>query len=101
MEKRFLRALAHHLEPVLHVGKEGISPAVLRQLDEVLERHELVKVKVQREAPVEAREAAERLAQAAGASVAQVVGRVVVLYRERREEPTLELPRRPRPGRSP
>ena len=49
--RRQLRAAGHHLSPVVQVGKEGVTEAVLRQLDRALLDHELVKVKMGTETP--------------------------------------------------
>ena len=59
--RKALRAAGHHLSPVVQVGKEGVTEAVLRQLDEALATHELVKVKIGTESPEDRFEAADRL----------------------------------------
>lgn len=92
-QRRHLRGLAHHVDPVVQVGKEGISSGTASALRAALERHELVKVRVLESAPVARDEAAEPLARAAGAHVIATIGRMVVLYRMRSEEPRIELPR--------
>jgi RNA-binding protein len=94
--RKALRAAGHHLSPVVQVGKEGVTDAVLRQLDEQLAAHELVKVKVGTESPEDRFEAAERLGEAAGAQVAQILGRTVLVYRKHPERPRFE-PREERP----
>ena len=58
--RKALRAAGHHLSPVVQVGKEGVTAAVLAQLDEALLAHELVKVKVGTESPEDRFEAAAR-----------------------------------------
>ncbi len=88
--RRRLRAAGHHLAPVVQVGKEGVSEAVLRQLDGALAAHELVKVKVGTESPEDRFEAASRLGAACGAAVAQVLGRTVLVYRKHPEKPRYE-----------
>jgi len=88
--RKALRAAAHHLSPVVQVGKDGVSEAVLRQLDAQLAAHELVKVKVGTESPEDRFEAAERLGEAAGAQVAQILGRTVLVYRKHPEKPRFE-----------
>ena len=45
-QRRHLKALAHHLKPILHVGKGGVTPALAAELDTVLDSLELVKVKL-------------------------------------------------------
>jgi RNA-binding protein len=79
--RKALRAAGHHLSPVVQVGKEGVSAAVLAQLDAQLAAHELVKVRVGTESPEDRFEAAERLGAAAGAQIAQILGRTVLVYR--------------------
>ncbi len=99
-QKRFLRSLAHDLDPVLMVGHQGITDAVLKELDRVLEAHELIKVRLAQNAPLDAAEAAAALAQASGAQVAQVIGHVVVAYRPAREPEDRKI-RLPAPRKRP
>ncbi len=88
--RKALRAAGHHLSPVVQVGKDGVTGSVLRQLDEQLSVHELVKVRVGTESPEDRFEAAERLGEAAGAQIAQVLGRTVLVYRRHPEKPRFE-----------
>jgi RNA-binding protein len=103
--RRALRAAGHHLSPVVQVGKEGVTEAVVRQLEEALRAHELVKVKVGTESPDDRFEAAERLGASASAQVAQILGRTALLYRKHPEKPRFEKPPepkvRPQPGEPP
>ena len=88
--RRALRAAGHHLSPVVQVGKEGLTEAVLRQLDEALAAHELVKVKVGTESPADRFEAAERIGAEPDVQVAQVLGRTMLVYRRHPERPRFE-----------
>jgi len=88
--RKALRAAGHHLSPVLQVGKEGVTEAVLKQLDEQLTAHELVKVRVGAESPEDRFEAAERLGAAAGAQLAQILGRTILVCRRHPEKPKYE-----------
>ncbi len=88
--RKALRAAGHHLSPVVQVGKEGVSEAVLAQLDAQLAAHELVKVRIGTESPEDRFEAAGRLGAAAGAQVAQILGRTVLVYRRHPEKPRFE-----------
>jgi len=91
-QRQHLRALAHHLEPVVQVGHEGLSEAVLQQIDEALAAHELIKVKLGGECPVSREEAAQAIATGAHAEIAQIIGRVIVAYRRRPKKAKLSLP---------
>ena len=92
--RRTLRAAGHHLAAIVQVGKEGVTTAVVQQLDEALRAHELVKVKVGTESPEDRFETAERLRVDAGAQVAQILGRTMLVYRRHPESPRFE----PRPA---
>ncbi len=92
-QRAYLRSLANTLQPIVHVGKGGLSDTIEKQADDALTARELVKGKVLESAPDTARESAEKLAQAVNAEVVQVIGRVFVLYRRNEEEPVIVLPR--------
>ena len=92
-QRRHLRALGHHLGPVVQVGHEGVSDAVVRQADQQLESHELIKVKIGESSPQDRHDAAALLAERTHARVAQVLGRTALLYRPRKENPQIVLPR--------
>ena len=82
-ERAAFRAQANHLEPLFQVGKGGMSDALIKQTDDALRARELIKVKVLLESsPITPRETADELAKATGAEVIQVIGGVIVLYRE-------------------
>ena len=91
-QRRYVRALGQRLAATLHVGHEGVSEAVVRQADALLEVHELVKVRVGDNAPEDRHATAEDLAQRTGAELAQVLGRTALLYRRRTTDPTIVLP---------
>jgi RNA-binding protein len=80
-----LRAEAHHLDPLVHVGAQGVTPTVVSSLDDALRTRELVKVQLGRPIEERPRAIAERLAQETGAIVVQVIGRTATLYRENPE----------------
>lgn len=91
-QRRHLRSLAHHLDPVVTVGKEGVTDAVLTKLNVELELHELLKVKITQNAPESVKDTAVVLGERSGAAVAQTIGRTAVLYRRRKEKPEIRLP---------
>ncbi len=82
-ERAQFRAQANHLEPLFQIGKGGMSDALIKQTDDALRARELIKVKVLLESsPITPRETADELSKATGAEVIQVIGGVIVLYRE-------------------
>ena len=84
-ERAALRAEAHHLGAMVHVGHLGADDRVVTALDDALRTHELVKIQLNRSAEESARDAANRLAGALGADVVQVIGRTATLYRHNAE----------------
>jgi RNA-binding protein len=93
-QRRYLRSLAHHVDPLIQVGKEGLSDALLSAVAKTLADHELVKVRVLEASPLDRHEIAAPLAAALGAHVVGTVGRIVLLYRMRVEQPGIQLPAR-------
>jgi RNA-binding protein len=92
-QRAHLRALAHHLKPVVQIGKEGVTDASVRSAQEAFNTRELVKVKVQEAAPTPAREAAQELASRVDqATLVAAIGRTAILYRPDPEKPEIELP---------
>lgn len=91
-QRRHLRALGHHLQFAVQLGKGGLTPGVVSAVDAALTQHELVKVKIGPEAPEDRHDIAEALATATKCSVAQVLGRTLLLYRKHPKEPKIVLP---------
>lgn len=81
-QARYLRGLGHHLQPVVMIGKEELSDAVLASIEEALTAHELIKVKLQEGCLLDRREAAVLLAEQTSSAVAQVLGKTILLYRQ-------------------
>jgi RNA-binding protein len=92
-QKSFLRSLAHKLKPVVQVGHQGATEAVLAAVEVALERHELIKVKVSGESETDVVELAPALEKGTFSQVAQIIGHTVVLYRRRDKDPKIVLPR--------
>lgn len=88
---RHLRALAHPLKPVVQVGDNGVSAAVIEHTEQALEDHELIKVKVAGDRD-DVKAAAEVLVRRTGAVQVQIIGKTIVLYKRRAKDPEIELP---------
>lgn len=86
-----LRGLANSLEVILQIGKGGITPTVLKQLNEALLARELIKGKVLENSMLTAREAAQVLAEAAECEIIQVIGSKFVLFRQNPQKPIYDI----------
>lgn len=92
-QTRFLRGQAHDLKALLQLGAKGLTPAFIAELDEVLERHELIKVKVGGEDREERDAVIASLIDQSGAALVQRIGHTAVLYRPSKERRQIVLPR--------
>ena len=86
-----LRSMGTILEPIVHIGKEGINDNLCKQAWDALEARELIKVTVQKNAPLDAREACAELCQRVHAEPVQVIGNRFVIYRQAREDSKIRL----------
>ena len=100
-QRRYLRSLGHALNPVVQIGRGGLTEQVIAAITEALASHELIKIKVGSASDLERQDAADQAARATGAEVAQVLGNTALLYRRHPENPVIALPAaEDRPGRS-
>lgn len=92
-QTRYLRGLAHPLRPVVLLGGKGVTPGVVKELEQALADHELIKVRLS--GNDRAARAAElmKLAESSRAETVQTIGHIAVLYRRNDEQPKIALPR--------
>lgn len=90
-QRRQLRGLAHHLEAVVQVGTRGITDELVGAVDAALDDHELVKVRVGENAPIDRHEVGPALADRTHAHDIGCIGRIVILYRRHPTEPRVPL----------
>jgi RNA-binding protein len=88
-----LRALAHHLDPVVHLGKEGLTDSVTAAVTAALETHELIKIRLPQLEKAQRKSMTASLAAATSAHVAAEIGRVAVLYKRHPNKPKIALPK--------
>lgn len=79
-QKSFLRGIGHQLEPIVYIGREGMTDNVVKAACEAFNSRELIKVKLGQNCALPAEEAALALAQQTGAAVVQRIGRTLLLY---------------------
>ncbi|MFC5703715.1 ribosome assembly RNA-binding protein YhbY [Cohnella faecalis] len=95
-QKRHLRSLAHHLDPIFQVGKGGTNDHLVRHIEEAIESRELIKLSVLNNFEGDRDEIAAELADKSGSELVQVIGKTIVLYKQAKEEKnrTIVLPRK-------
>ncbi|ASA19912.1 ribosome assembly RNA-binding protein YhbY [Paenibacillus donghaensis] len=92
-QKRYLRSLAHHLDPVFQVGKGGVNDHLIRHIEEAIEKRELMKISVLNNNVEDPKEIGAALSEQSGSELVQVIGKTIVLYKESKDNKTIELPR--------
>ncbi len=92
-QKGFLRSLGNEMDPILQIGKGGVTEAVIAQTDETLEARELIKGRVLPNSMEDVQRAAAELAERTSAELVQVIGRNFLLYRQSKKKPMIDLPR--------
>lgn len=91
-QKRFLRKEAHHLKPIFQVGKDGVNENMITQIQEALEKRELIKVSILQNCLEDKDTVAEKLTSGANAFLVQIIGNNIILYKESENNKQLELP---------
>jgi len=80
-DRRYLRSLAHHLQPLIHIGKTGLSDNVLAEIDRTLEQHELIKVRFL-DFKEEKKALSQTIAAETHSEMVGMVGHIAIFYRQ-------------------
>lgn len=95
-QKKYLKGLAHSLSPVILIGKEGITEALIAATEVELLRHELIKVKIGNNSGLEKHETGKVLSDATHSTLVQLIGKTLLLYKKnpkRAREERIVLPK--------
>ena len=92
-QRRYLRGLTHGISPVVMVGDKGLSDTVLEAIEEALDRHELIKVRLRTDRETR-KELSARIAEQFRAEPVHSIGQVACFYRRNPKRPVVELPKR-------
>lgn len=93
-QSRHLRALAHDLKPIVQAGKHGWSDGLRAEIDAALLAHELIKVRMTGEVPLDAETLAGHIQEGTGGVVVQILGSTLTVYRRHPNAPKIQLPRK-------
>lgn len=92
-QRSYLKSLAHNLEPLFQLGKNGMTENFEIQVDEALEKRELIKISILQNCDLDATETARYLTEKLDAEFVQSIGSRFVIYRESNEYKKIELPK--------
>ena len=95
-QKAFLKSEAHHLQPIFQIGKSGLSEEGLHQIEEALEKRELIKIHLLQNTSITIDEVAQIIEKETKAEVVQKIGKTMVLYKpsskEKNKDISVKLP---------
>ena len=91
-QKSFFRSMGQKLEPVVMMGKEGVTPTVVQAAQEAIKKRELIKVRVLQNCMEEPEDAITMLAERADVNLVQIIGRNGLLFKRNYDKPKIELP---------
>jgi RNA-binding protein len=92
-QRAFLRGVANKTDPIISIGKAGITPEVTESLNTALEAREIVKVSVLNNCMLDIREIADILHDRTHSEIVQIIGGKAVFYRKSKKKSVLELPK--------
>ena len=92
-QRAYLRGLANSLDAIFQIGKGGISDNLIKQVSDALEARELIKISVLETAPDVAKDLGNEIAEATNSTLVQVVGNKITLFRARKKDSKIELPK--------
>lgn len=80
-QRKHLRGIAHHLDPVVMIGKQGLTGGIITATAKALDAHELIKVRFL-DYKEEKKELTGQLAEATASEIAGLIGHIAILYKE-------------------
>ena len=94
-QRAALRSMCNTLQPVLYIGKEGVTEATVKEAYDAIEARELIKCSIQKSVDIDTRSMCDALCEAVHADGVQCIGRKFVIYRRARqpEKRKIQLPR--------
>lgn len=92
-QRAYLKGLAMTMDPIINVGKSSVTPELVASVNEAIEKRELIKISVLKNCIDDPRAIAEIIAERTHSQVVQVIGKKIVLYRKKKENPKIELPK--------
>ena len=95
-QRAYLRKMAHELQPIIQIGKEGLSDTVIVAIDEALEKRELIKISILETAGIDTRTTCGETAKRLLAEPIQAIGNKFILFRKSQnvKNRKIELPKK-------
>ncbi len=91
-QRAYLKGLAMNTEAILNIGKSSLTPEMTQAVSEALEKRELIKLGVLKNCADDPKEIANILAERTGSQVVQVIGKKIVLFKQKKKDSNIKLP---------
>jgi len=91
-QKRFLRSKANQMKAIFQVGKQGVNENMVAQINDALEKRELIKISVLQNCLDDKTTVAEQISEQTDSHIVQIIGNNIILYKESIEHKQLTLP---------
>ena len=90
-QRAFLKKKAHELDPLVRIGKDGITDSLIQSILEAIDSRELLKVKILQNCEKEKDEVLEELSKCNEFEVVGIIGRTIILFRENKDKSDISL----------
>lgn len=91
-QRAYLKGLAMNMDAIINIGKSSLTPEMTQAVSEALEKRELIKVGVLKNCADDPKEIANILADRTGSQVVQVIGKKIVLFKQKKKDSKIKLP---------
>lgn len=91
-QRAYLKGLAMNMDAIINIGKSSLTPEMTQAVSEALEKRELIKIGVLKNCADDPKEIANTLADRTGSQVVQVIGKKIVLFKQKKKDSKIELP---------
>lgn len=92
-QRAYLKSLANNMDSIFQVGKSSVTPDMTNSIDAALEKRELIKITVLNNCMEDTKTVANIISERTHSEIVQVIGKKIILYRQAKEKPGIELPK--------
>lgn len=92
-QRAYLKSLANNMDSIFQVGKSSVTPDMTNSIDAALEKRELIKITVLNNCMEDTKTVANIISERTHSEIVQVIGKKIILYRQAKEKPSIELPK--------
>ncbi len=92
-QRAYLKSLANNIDTIFQVGKLNVTPDMTKSINDALEARELIKISVLNNCTENIKTIANIISGRTHCEIVQIIGKKIILYKQRKDKPTIELPK--------